>query len=400
MGKKYESKRSSVKENRESNQKNIAEKSTLSNEYSFIESIEGLLSEVDDGVSDSIIEVRNAGDSETARLEREADEIDKEKEELRQEIEDEIEKLKDGMSTLRQLDSFQFGKKSVEGAKGEYKKQTDNYRDLLKELESDSGESSEIGSAIGISEQFYGGEGHSVEGNADSSNENVSEVGGRLGDWLTDTFSNSSNYSSMINQLDRSNVTYRPIRTAHGNRTQEEIISNLSGGDMTEGSCSSLALAYAGNVAGYEVLDFRDGASRDYFSSRDSIKKVTSLLGVRSITLNGTNDIESANQLLGGMTPGKEYYLATGQHAAIVRNTGDHYEYLELQHPSNGNGWHELDDYMLVARFGASPNHTVTYSNYLIEVESLGQSPEFINVLGYINTAEIDQRKGGSGNVR
>ncbi len=34
----------------------------------------------------------------------------------------------------------------------------------------------------------------------------------------------------------------------------------LGGGDMTDGgSCFSLALAYIGNIKGYDVLDFRDG---------------------------------------------------------------------------------------------------------------------------------------------
>lgn len=174
----------------------------------------------------------------------------------------------------------------------------------------------------------------------------------------------------------------------------------MSGGDSTAGSCSSLALAYAGNKAGYDVLDFRDGASRSYFSSRDSIQKVASLPGVQSITLHGTNDIVSANQLLGWMTPGKEYYLVTGQHASIVRRNGSSFEYLELQHPSDGNGWHTLDDNVLLTRFGCSTSHMSAFSNFMIDVDSLTKSNDFLSILGYINTAEADQRKGASGHVR
>ena len=62
---------------------------------------------------------------------------------------------------------------------------------------------------------------------------------------------NSKEYTSMANSLLRANVEYRPIQLVSSNRTSQEIVGRLSGGDMTRGSCSSLALAYAGNVAGY-----------------------------------------------------------------------------------------------------------------------------------------------------
>lgn len=66
----------------------------------------------------------------------------------------------------------------------------------------------------------------------------------------------------MVDALEKANVEYRPIQLAEQGRTEQDIINRLSGGDMTKGSCSSLALAYAGNKAGYDVLDFRDGDSR------------------------------------------------------------------------------------------------------------------------------------------
>lgn len=69
----------------------------------------------------------------------------------------------------------------------------------------------------------------------------------------------SHEYTEIVNALDNMNVEYRPIAEADTNRTEQDIIDGISGGDETEGSCSSLALAYAGNKGGYDVLDYRDG---------------------------------------------------------------------------------------------------------------------------------------------
>ena len=92
--------------------------------------------------------------------------------------------------------------------------------------------------------------------------------------------------------------------------------------------------------------------------------------------------------------------MATGQHAAIVRKIDGHYEYLELQHPSNGNGWHSLDDSILINRFACSKARTEESKNYLISVQSLSNSKSFIDTLGYINTAADEQMKGVHGDVR
>ena len=210
----------------------------------------------------------------------------------------------------------------------------------------------------------------------------------------------SKEYSSMVDALEKANVEYRSIQLAEQGRTEQDIINRLSGGDMTKGSCSSLALAYAGNKAGYDVLDFRDGDSRVFFSSRSSIQTVADMPGVNSTVLQGTNDIANANQLLSGIQAGKEYYLATGGHAAIVRRDGNGYQYLELQHPSNGNGWHSLSDYILRQRFGCKDSRPYECSSYLMDVDSLANSSEFRNLLGYINTAASSQKKGVYGNVR
>lgn len=197
-------------------------------------------------------------------------------------------------------------------------------------------------------------------------------------------------------------VPCNPIHPAASVRTEQEIISDISGGDMTDGSCSSLAFAYAGNKAGYEVYDFRDGQSRKVFSSMSAIEQIARLDGVFSRIVSGKDDTVCAEQLMTTMQPGKEYYLATGQHAAVVRLSGSgQYQYLELQSANPSvNGWQPLTLSSLYVRFGCEDGQMVSYSNCLIDLDSLQNSKEFLNVLGYINTAKSAQMKGVSGHVR
>ena len=197
-------------------------------------------------------------------------------------------------------------------------------------------------------------------------------------------------------------VEYKPIEPASQSRSEQQIISSISGGDMTEGSCSSLAFAYAGNRAGFVVYDFRDGQSREAFSSRSSIEQIANMDGVTSVILRGTDDTICAEQLMSSMEPGREYYMASGAHAAVVRlNNEGHYQYLELQSgiPSE-NGWHPLTLSTLYSRFGCENGQSREYANYLIDLESLQNNTEFLDLLGYINTDEFAQMRGASGYVR
>lgn len=212
--------------------------------------------------------------------------------------------------------------------------------------------------------------------------------------------SNSVSNASLIeNKLKDANVANNPLKEYGKERSSAEIVGRLGGGDLTEGSCSSLAFAYVGNTAGYDVLDFRDGASRSTFSSNDTIVSIANLSGVDSKVIYSTDDISATKTLLDDMKDGKEYYLATGLHAAIVRKNGNSYDYLELQ-DANDNGWHKLDAGVLSVRFGCVPDNLSEYPNILIDCESLSKSKEFIGLLGYINTAEEMQRKGDDGSVK
>lgn len=207
-------------------------------------------------------------------------------------------------------------------------------------------------------------------------------------------------------------------------RTEEEIINDVGGGDMTTGSCASLAFCYAGNKAGYDVLDFRGGNSLKLFA-RANIERIANFDGVKSFTIKEGNDFKAVKELIKYIESGKEYILFTGKHAAVVkRNAEGILQYLELQSNSK-NGWKNFEgDYImyegwagfekvvhrtisdtLKARFGCQKSHSVQgyklfASNTLIEIDSLLNSDDFKSILGYINTNESEQKKGASGHEK
>ena len=101
------------------------------------------------------------------------------------------------------------------------------------------------------------------------------------------------------------------------------------------------------------------------------------------------------------MEEGKEYFLATGKHASIIRKNERMLEYLELQ-TENNNGFKRLTDKVLKDRFGCQKSHSLygtkyKTSNILIDIESLNGNEEFEKMLGFINTAKADQVKGVGG---
>lgn len=395
MGQRYEKNRNSVSENKETRRRIGEEGKNLSEEFSSLQELSGMIDSLDDDIADSVRELEMVQVTESERLVSEQEQADAEKERITADINLEINKLDAGVSKLDQLQNFEFGQKSVDAAEKTYRTEISQFKELLDELEDDDSHGFKSGGAESSAGGFEGdglGELHEF---MEEDRVNLTDVPP-----LPRITYGSNNFNSIVSSLGGQGVSYRQIEPARLNRSSEEIVANLSGGDLTQGSCSSLALAYAGNRAGYNVLDFRDGESRLFFSARSSIRQIATLPGVRSAEASGRNDLETTHNLIDTIPSGKEFYLATGQHAAIVRNNNGQMQYLELQHPSNGNGWHDLDDYVLMNRFGALPNHTVPFSSHLIEVDSLANNQEFLNILGYINTAESEQRKGVSGNVR
>lgn len=183
--------------------------------------------------------------------------------------------------------------------------------------------------------------------------------------------------------------------------TEQEIVAAIGGADKTSGSCASVALSYAGNKAGYQVHDFRGGLSMDFFSKKANTTIIAQLPGVNGVVITSAKEMDTAHTLLGMMQPGKQYFLGIGRHASIVRLAADgvSFEYLELQSATN-NGWHALNDFELKYRFGCVKKRSVALNARLIDVEKLGQSPEFPEILRYINTDVANQKKGVGGGIK
>lgn len=206
------------------------------------------------------------------------------------------------------------------------------------------------------------------------------------------------------------NVEHRAVQALPKQLTSDEIIERLAGGDMTQGSCSSLAFAYIGNKNGLDVLDFRDGGSRRVFSMNKNIMKMLELPGVEGSITKVKKEVQGTIDVLKNLELNKEYYLATGKHAAIVRKLDTGYQYLELQSKYQ-NGWMPFERYGSMAttlnkRFGCRKTVDKSFGYVwertviLMDVDSFKDNEEFEQLLGYINTAVDNQRKGALGDVR
>ena len=206
------------------------------------------------------------------------------------------------------------------------------------------------------------------------------------------------------------NVEHRAVQALPKQLTSDEIIERLAGGDMTQGSCSSLAFAYIGNKNGLDVLDFRDGGSRRVFSMNKNIMKMLELPGIEGSITKVKKEVQGTIDVLKNLELNKEYYLATGKHAAIVRKLDTGYQYLELQSKYQ-NGWMPFERYGSMAatlnkRFGCRKTVDKSFGYVwertviLMDVDSFKDNEEFEQLLGYINTAVDKQRKGALGDVR
>lgn len=191
-------------------------------------------------------------------------------------------------------------------------------------------------------------------------------------------------------RIDKEGIEYREVKPFTTQPTDTELIERIGGGDKTSGSCASLAFAFAANKGGLDVLDFRGGKSLDYFSTFTNLMQICDKVGgYSSFSTTGI-------QLMKQTQPGKLYYLVYAQHAAIVRQVGKgKYEFLELQH-STSNGWKPLDSRVFSWRFGGSGRQF----GLLMDIELLQMDSGFQKMVGYINTAQADQRKGMSGTIK
>jgi hypothetical protein len=210
-------------------------------------------------------------------------------------------------------------------------------------------------------------------------------------------------FSKMEEHLSKSfKVNYNAVSELPKTLTEAEIIGRVGGGDLTQGSCSSLAFTYCANRIGLDVLDFRDGESRRFFSRTGNIAEIARKLG--GVVEESKNNFTVAHKLLKMVEIGKEYYFTCGQHAAVVRRTAIGLEFLELQ-SATSNGWKPLNDTVLKYRFGAKKSCTrsgfaLSMQDCLIELSLFKGNSGFKKIMGYINTAESEQKKGSKGTTK
>ena len=214
----------------------------------------------------------------------------------------------------------------------------------------------------------------------------------------------NSKLKTIINdlQMSRTKIDYNAVESLKKPLTEQEIIDKVGGGDLTKGSCASAALSYIGNKHGLDVRDFRGGKSLARFSVV-SYDFIDSGIGIGQRTKNVISD--TIRLINGNVVEGKEYFLGSGRHAAIIRKVGGKLEYLELQCDgvTDTNGWKRFDlepRYILHERFGAPTHSRTTYMVKLIESSLLGNDPAFRIMLGYLNTDAGAQMKGIGGTAK
>lgn len=221
---------------------------------------------------------------------------------------------------------------------------------------------------------------------------------------LKSSETDDSNYKGILETLEK-RVDYNQVTRLSSNESPEQIINVLSGGDQTKGSCASVGLCYIGRKNGYDVLDFRGGASQDFFSNSFNLGVLSRAKGIKRLSAEGKSSLTVGNRLLKQCEEGKEYYLACGRHASIVRRMNGQLEYLELQSATK-SGWTKFDGnprYTLSHRFGcpSGSEYFSSETNFMIDLqESDFDTDEFRTLLGYMNTSEGNQKKGKHGTIK
>ena len=218
--------------------------------------------------------------------------------------------------------------------------------------------------------------------------------------------SNDANYNRLLAGLSSFDVEYNPVKSHAKKLTETEIIDALAGGDKTKGSCASVGLAYIGQKQGWSVLDFRDGESRRMFAGSHFLHTMSQMDGIKALRAEGACSLTVGNRLLKMCETGKEYYLAVGRHAAIVRKNADGVlQYLELQ-SANRSGWTNFDGntrYTLKTRFGCTQRSSnAAMQDFMIDLDEsdFTSNNDFRSLLGFLNTDADAQRKGANGTIK
>lgn len=134
MGQRYERSKKSVKESTQEKKRINTDVTTLKNEYASIYELNNMISDLDEEVTESIVKVENVGTSEELRLKDERVQADEESRQIEAEIDKEIEKLDNGLSKLKSLEKYNYGKNVLGQGVSEYQKQIEQYKALKTEL--------------------------------------------------------------------------------------------------------------------------------------------------------------------------------------------------------------------------------------------------------------------------
>lgn len=203
--------------------------------------------------------------------------------------------------------------------------------------------------------------------------------------------------NELYDELQKRGVIYNEVKERDEDKTPDEIIDIIGGGDKTYGSCVSVALAYIGQICGLDVKDFRGGESLDVFSDRDVFNKIINIPGIVKQESKARSEITAATKLLKQVQEGKEYLFEAGKHACIVKQEEGVYKYLELQNEKskwedfNGNPGNTFYE-----RFGCEEAGADYYA-HMAEITSFKNNEGFYKLLGYINTQEGQEKKGEDG---
>ena len=220
-------------------------------------------------------------------------------------------------------------------------------------------------------------------------------------------------YNILKRIVTKDNIEHIPVKDLEKSLTSQEIIEKLAGGDLTKGSCASLALSYCANVAGMDVTDFRGGISQEEFAYTSNSKMLLQIAGADVKEYKVKKEAVDVAKIIKGIEKDKEYVLGTGKHCAIIRRTEEHgLEYLELQNATD-YGWKPFETQnrtvagTLINRFkcrktadskGTGRNRiTFERTMRLTDVSTFKKNDEIQEMMGYINTATGKQKKGVKG---
>ena len=109
--------------------------------------------------------------------------------------------------------------------------------------------------------------------------------------------------------MESKGVAYKPVRKREEEWTEQRIIQELAGPDKTKGSCASVALAYVGQKAGYDIYDFRGGPDGRAIANKSALYALRNIPGIKYYTSDNPNEdiLWNTKELLKNAEVEKQY---------------------------------------------------------------------------------------------